>query len=352
MTATRATTTTVAKQKAKAGFGVVFADEILVGHYQDGRWSDLAIEPYGPITLDPATACLHYGQTIFEGLKGHRQPDGDTAIFRLLDHMERFNRSAARMSMPALDPEQAARGILELVARHTHVTPEAPGSLYIRPMMLASSVGLGVKPADRYRYMVLLSPVQSYFGGKTGIRLRTEERYVRAAPGGTGTAKCGGNYASSLIAQQAVVADGFDQVLWLDAIEHRKVEELSAMNFLIVDDGVLVSPPPNDTVLPSITNRSIFTLAEDLGIPAERRVIDIEDVGKPTVSEVFCCGTAAVITPVYEVTHQGRSLFKTEKAGPIGARLFDTLTAIQQGRAADDHGWRTPAGNPALPAED
>lgn len=340
-------TPTTAAAPAKKGFGSVFVDEMVVAKCENGQWTQPEVVPYEPISLDPATVCLHYGQTIFEGLKGHRQPNGDTAVFRLGDHMERLNNSARRMSMATIEPEVSARAVLELLARHTAETPEPPGSMYIRPMLIATDVGMGVKPSQKYSFMVLLTPVEDYFGGKAGIRMRTETHFSRAAPGGTGAAKAGGNYGASMIAQQAAVADGFDQVLWLDVYDRRYIEELSAMNFLMVKDGVLVSPPESETVLSSITNRSIFTLAQDLGIPNERRRIDIHEIADEGVTEVFCCGTAAIITPVFELVHEGKSLFHKEEKGPVATRLYDALTAVQQGTADDPHGWRTPCGAPA-----
>ncbi|WP_117199398.1 branched-chain amino acid aminotransferase, partial [Nocardiopsis sp. TNDT3] len=292
------------------GFGKVFTDHMVSIHYTEGKgWHDAKLEPYGPLSLDPATAALHYAQEIFEGLKAYRHPDGSLASFRPESNAARFNRSAARMAMPEL-PEELFLKSIELLLEHDGdwVPTKEDFSLYLRPFMVATDVGLGVNhPSRSYVYLLIASPVGSYFsGGVQPVTVWLSRDYTRAAPGGTGAAKFAGNYAASFLAQAQAVEQGCDQVVWLDAREHRWVEEMGGMNLWFVfgsgENARLRTPPLTGTLLPGITRESLLTLAPDLGIPAEEAPISTDEWREAAESgeltEVFACGTAAVITPV------------------------------------------------------
>ncbi|MFE3460421.1 branched-chain amino acid aminotransferase [Nocardiopsis aegyptia] len=336
------------------GFGQVFTDHMVSIRYTEGKgWHDAKLEPYGPLTLDPATAALHYAQSIFEGLKAYRHPDGTLASFRPESNAARFNRSAARMAMPELPEDLFIRSI-ELLLEHDGdwVPTKEDFSLYLRPFMFATDVGLGVNnPSRSYLYLLFASPVGSYFSG--GIRPVTvwlSKDYTRAAPGGTGAAKFAGNYAASFLAQAQAVEKGCDQVVWLDAREHRMVEEMGGMNLWFVfgsgDNARLRTPPLTGTLLPGITRESLLTLAPDLGIPAEEEPISIEEWREAAESgeltEVFACGTAAVITPVGHVkSDDGEFRVGDGTPGPVTMRLREELVGIQTGLRNDKHGWIT-----------
>ncbi|WP_304453560.1 branched-chain amino acid aminotransferase [Nocardiopsis sp. YSL2] len=336
------------------GFGQVFTDHMVSIRYTEGKgWHDAKLEPYGALSLDPATAALHYAQSIFEGLKAYRHPDGTLASFRPESNAARFNRSAARMAMPEL-PEDLFLKSIELLLEHDGdwVPSKEDFSLYLRPFMFATDVGLGVNnPSRSYLYLLFASPVGSYFSG--GIRPVTvwlSKDYTRAAPGGTGAAKFAGNYAASFLAQAQAVEQGCDQVVWLDAREHRMVEEMGGMNLWFVfgsgDNARLRTPPLTGTLLPGITRESLLTLAPDLGIPAEEKPISIEEWREAAESgeltEVFACGTAAVITPVGHVkSDDGEFSVGDGNPGPVTMRLREELVGIQTGRRNDKHGWIT-----------
>ena len=333
---------------ADPGFGRVFTDHMAIVRYVDGQgWHDARIAPRGPIAMDPATAVLHYAQEIFEGLKAYRLPDGGAALFRPEMNARRFNESAARLAMPEL-PEELFLGSLEaLIAADRDWIPQAEGgALYLRPFMFASEVFLGVKPSSEYLYIVIASSVGAYFkSGAPAVSLWVSEDYTRAAPGGTGAAKCGGNYAGSLVAQAEAIRHGCDQVVFLDAAEKRWVEELGGMNiFFVMDDGSLLTPPLGGTILPGITRDSILALAADLGLSVreERYAFDQwrADAESGRVREAFACGTAAVVTPIGRV--EGREgAFTIGNGGPglLTGQLREQLTAIQRGHAPDPHGW-------------
>ncbi len=333
---------------ADPGFGRVFTDHMAIVRYNSTTgWHDARITPRGPISLDPAAAVLHYAQEIFEGLKAYRLDDGAMALFRADANARRFNQSADRMAMPNL-PEpiflDAVRGLID-IDKDWFPTIEG-GSIYLRPFMFASEVFLGVKPSADYLFIVIAAATGAYFkGGVKAVNLMVAEHDTRAAPGGTGAAKCGGNYAASLRAQQAAIAQGFDQVVFLDAAERRYVEELGGMNlFFVMDDGSLITPPLDGTILPGITRDSLITLAreEGLAVREERYAIDQwrADAQSGRCVESFACGTAAVVTPVASVTgSDGRFTIGTGSAGQLTERLRQRLVAIQRGQAADTHGW-------------
>ena len=331
-------------------FGRVFTDHMVSIRYTEGKgWHDAQVMPRGPLTLDPATAVLHYAQEIFEGLKAYRLDDGSMALVRVEANAARFNASARRMAMAELPEELFIAAVKEAVAADARWFPPVDGgALYLRPFMFASEVFLGVKPASEYQFLVITSPVGNYFkSGAPAISLWVSEDYTRAAPGGTGAAKCGGNYASSLVAQREAIAKGHDQVVFLDAAEHRWIEELGGMNmFFVMGDGSIVTPPLTGTILPGITRDAIITLAKDAGLTVRELPYAIDqwqaDAESGKLTESFACGTAAVITPVGKVT-RGENSFTIGAGGPgqITEMLKGKLVDIQRGRAADPHGWVT-----------
>lgn len=330
------------------GFGRVFTDHMVIIRYAEGRgWHDAKITARAPLVLDPASAVLHYAQEIFEGLKAYRLADGSTALFRPDANARRFRASAERMAMPALPDELFVQSVKALVTTDRDWFPAIDGgSIYLRPFMFASEVFLGVKPSAEYLYLVIASAVGNYFkSGAPAISLLVSQHYTRAAPGGTGAAKCGGNYATSLIAQAEAIRQGFDQVVFLDAVERRWVEELGGMNvFFIFDDGSIQTPPLAGTILPGITRDSLLTLARAEGLTVRERPYGIDqwraDAQSGRLVEAFACGTAAVVTPIGSVTDaQGRFTIGAGGPGQLTARLRERLVAIQRGLALDPENW-------------
>jgi branched-chain amino acid aminotransferase len=333
---------------ADPGFGRVFTDHMVTIRYAEGKgWHDAKVGPRGPLTLDPATAVLHYAQEIFEGLKAYRLADGGMALFRPEQNARRFQRSAKRLAMPELPEELFLQSCKQLVeVDKAWFPPVDGGSIYLRPFMIASEVFLGVKPSAEYLYMVIASAAGNYFkSGAPAISIWVSEHYTRAAPGGTGAAKCGGNYASSLVAQSEAIAHGCDQVVFLDAAEHRWIEELGGMNlFFLFDDGTLITPPTDGTILEGITRESILTLAREQGLNVleQRYAIDQwrDDATSGKLVEAFACGTAAVVTPVGSV-HSSDGAFTIGAGGPgqMTQQLRAKLVDIQRGNAPDTHNW-------------
>ena len=330
------------------GFGRVFTDHMAVIRWREGEgWHDPAITRRKPLSIDPSTAVLHYAQEIFEGLKAYAQDDGGIALFRADANARRFQDSARRLAMPELPEELFLASCRQLVATERDwIPPIEGGALYLRPFMIASEVFLGVKPASEYLYMVLASAVGAYWkGGARAISLWVSHDYTRAAPGGTGAAKCGGNYATSLVAQAEAIRRGCDQVVFLDATERRWIEELGGMNiFFVFDDGSLRTPPLTGTILPGITRDSIIVLARAEGLLVDEQPYAIEDWRADAASgrlvEAFACGTAAVVTPIGQVA--GPDYGFTIGGGGTGQttqRLLDRLTAIQRGRQPGPAGW-------------
>ncbi|MFE9786561.1 branched-chain amino acid aminotransferase [Nocardia salmonicida] len=336
---------------AAPGFGRFFTDHMVSIDYADGQWGNARVEPYGPLSMDPATMVFHYGQAIFEGLKAYRQPDGEIATFRIDANAARFRRSAARMAMAELPEELFIESVRQLLDVDADWVPTAGGedSLYLRPFMFSTEAGLGVKPASAYKYLLLASPAGAYFPrGVKPVRVWLSTEYVRAAPGGTGEAKVAGNYASSLLAQAQATDQGCDQVVWLDACERRYVEEMGTNNLFFVfgtgSEARLVTPELSGSLLPGITRDSLLTLAADSGYSVEERKISVEEWRKGAesgeISEVFACGTAAVITPVGWVkSGDGEFAIGGGEPGEVTMALRDTLTGIQRGTFADTHGW-------------
>jgi branched-chain amino acid aminotransferase len=333
------------------GFGQVFTDHMITLRWSAERgWHDGRLEPYGPLTLDPATAVFHYAQEFFEGLKAYRQENGSIAMFRPDANAARFNRSARRMAMPELPEETFVRALELLVTQDRDWVPAGEGnSLYLRPFMIATQRGLGVNhPSNQYLFCVIASPAAAYFtGGAKPVTVWLSEDYTRAAPGGTGAVKCGGNYAASFVAQRQAVEQGCDQVVWLDAAEHRWVEEMGGMNLFFVRGGGtprIVTPPLTGTLLPGITRDSLLRLAPELGIEAAEEPISIgqwqAECASGDLTEVFACGTAAVITPVGQVKSQSAHWqVANGQPGPVTIRLREDLIAIQYGHRPDPFNW-------------
>ncbi|MFS0738118.1 branched-chain amino acid aminotransferase [Sphingomonas sp. 1P06PA] len=336
---------------ADPGFGRVFTDHMVTIRYAEGKgWHDATVGPRRPFTLDPASSVLHYAQEIFEGLKAYRTADGGTTLFRPQANARRFRQSAERMAMVPLPEALFIESIERLVRIDRDWIPTVEGgSLYLRPFMIASEVFLGVKPSSEYVFAVIASSVANYFkGGPRAVSLWVSRDYTRAAPGGTGAAKCGGNYAASLRAQSEAIAEGCDQVVFLDAVERRYVEELGGMNiFFVMADGSLVTPPLGGTILPGITRDSLITRARALGLTVREEPYALDqwraDSESGRLAEAFACGTAAVITSIGQV-RGGDGAFTVGGGvpGPVAARLRADLVAIQRGEAPDPHGWLHP----------
>ncbi|MEC4017244.1 branched-chain amino acid aminotransferase [Streptomyces sp. H27-D2] len=335
------------------GFGRYFTDNMVTIRWTEGRgWHDAQLVPYAPLSIDPANMTLHYAQTIFEGLKAYRQPDGGVATFRPEANAARFQTSARRLSMPELPAETFIEACDALVAQDVAWVPsQGEQTLYLRPFMFATEVGLGVKPANEYLFMIIASPAGAYVpGGVKPVSVWLSEEYVRAVPGGTGAAKTGGNYAASLVAQAQAAGHGCDQVVWLDATEHRWVEEMGGMNLYFVYEGVdggkqrIVTPALTGSLLPGITRDSLLRIAADLGYEAvEGRISTDEwkrDNANGTLTEVFACGTAAVITPVGSVkSARAEWSVGDGEPGAVTMELRKALLDIQTGNAVDTHGW-------------
>ncbi|OHV07729.1 branched chain amino acid aminotransferase [Kushneria phosphatilytica] len=339
---------------ANPGFGRYFTDHMVhVRWTKNDGWHSGELRPYGPLTLDPAASVLHYAQEIFEGIKAYRHADGSVWTFRPEKNAARFRASARRLALPELDDATFIESLRTLVRQDidwvpTPASEAEESSLYLRPFMIASEKFLGVKPSKEVDYYVIASPAAAYFkGGVKPVSIWLSSNYNRAAPGGTGYAKCGGNYAASLAAQQEAESHDCDQVAFLDAVENKWVEELGGMNlFFVYRDGRLVTPALTGTILEGVTRDSILQLGRDAGLTPEERPISIDEwregVNSGEISEVFACGTAAVITPIGElVTEHGRIGGAGEEGGEIGKRLRKQLLDLQYGRAEDTHGWLT-----------
>jgi branched-chain amino acid aminotransferase len=330
------------------GFGRFFADRMFLMRYTVAKgWHDSEIVSYGPLPLDPAAMVLHYGQEIFEGQKAYLWPDGRIGMFRPEANAARLNRSAKRMCMPEIPDEVQLAATLRLVGLLRDWVPTPPSALYVRPTLIASEAALGVRAATEYLYFIICSPVGPYFPkGFAPVRVRAEEQYVRAVEGGTGAAKAGGNYAGSLAAQAEAKKQGYDGNLWLDAIEHRFVEEMGAMNIFFVLGGKIVTSPLRGTILPGVTRDSILRLTRDEGREVEERRVSIEELAeaavKGTLTEAFAAGTAAVVTPVGTIGWRGNDLTLGDgQPGPVTRHVYQTLTDIQYGRASDPYQWMT-----------
>ena len=338
------------QDETKLGFGKIFTDHMLLIEYKEGAgWHDARVVPFGNLSLHPASTVLHYSQEIFEGAKCYRTEKGMN-LFRIRDNFERMNRSAERMGMAQIPVELCVESLLALLALDKEWTPHAEGtSLYIRPTMIATQPYLGVSASTEYLYYVLLSPSGAYYAsGLAPVGIYVEDEHVRAVRGGVGTAKTGGNYSASILAGMKAKKMGYAQVLWLDGVEQRYVEEVGAMNMMFVYEGKkVVTPVLNGSILSGITRDSTLKLAKYLGYEAEEKRIAIDDViadaksGK--ITEAFGTGTAAVISPVNKIFFKGEEvLIGDNNIGPIAQKLYDTLTGIQYGRVEDPFHWITP----------
>jgi branched-chain amino acid aminotransferase len=335
------------KSEAELGFGKYFTDHMFLMDYEKGQgWIHPRIVPYGPLSLDPSAMVLHYGQEIFEGLKAYRWTDGTIALFRPDKNIERWNRSARRLCMAETDAEMFMEGMKTLILLDRDWIPSSPGtSLYIRPTMIATEAALGVKPSSRYLFFIIIGPVGPYYPeGFSPTRIYVTKSYVRAAKGGVGETKTGGNYAASLYAATKAQELGYTQVLWLDAAEHKYVEEVGTSNIFFRIGDELITPPLAGTILPGVTRDSVLFLAREWGIPVNERLITIDEVLQDAemgrLQEMFATGTAAVISPVGEIGYQDRVIPVADgKTGPLAQRLYDEITAIQYGQKPDPYGW-------------
>ena len=340
------------QDESKLGFGSIFTDHMFLMDYEAGEgWKDARIVPYGDFHLDPAAMVLHYGQAIFEGTKCYRRADGGLQLFRPEANFARMTRSAERLGMPALDEKTALEGLKKLLEIEKDWVPHQDGtSLYIRPTMIALDAQLGVHAAHHYLFYIILSPVGSYYKeGLKPVSIYVEDEYVRAVRGGVGFTKCAGNYAASILAGEVAAKKGYSQVLWLDGVEQKYVEEVGSMNMMFAYGNKIVTPALNGSILPGITRDSIITVARAMGYEVVEERLAIADIfadaksGKLT--EAFGTGTAAVISPVGTLAWKDEILTVGDgNIGPVAQRLYDTLTGIQYGRVADDHGWVTKLG--------
>jgi branched-chain amino acid aminotransferase len=309
-------------------------------------WGNARIVPRDALRIDPAAVVFHYGQAVFEAFKAHRQPDARLALFRVWDHAARLVRSTERMAIPPIPPELFVALLSRFVAHQAKALPDYPGlPLYIRPVVIGTEAGLGIRASSQYLLFVLLSPVAPYFAGRetAGLRVLVMEDFVRASAGGTGAIKAAGNYGRSLLGLSRAKAIGCDQVIWLDARERTWVEEMEGMNVLFVRDGALVTPPTGETILAGITRDSLLTIARDEGIGVREESIRADDllaeISSGRITEAFAAGTAAVIAPIAEVVRRGETA-RLPKDRPIATQLLASLSAVQSGRAPDPRGWR------------
>ncbi|WP_322906982.1 branched-chain amino acid aminotransferase [Paenibacillus campi] len=342
--------TTAPKEKpATQGlvFGSKFTDHMFILDYEHGKgWHDARIVPYQNISLDPAAKVFHYGQTIFEGLKAYLAADGRILMFRPTKNIERLNLSNERLSIPELDPELALEALRQLILLDKDWIPEGEGtSLYVRPFVIATEPALGVAPSLKYKFMIILSPVAAYYAeGINPVKIYVESKYVRAVPGGVGMAKTAGNYAAGLKAQEGATELGYSQVLWLDGVHRKYIEEVGSMNVFFKIDGTVVTPALNGSILNGITRDSIIQLLKHWEIPVEERLLSIDELEEAhkagTLEEAFGTGTAAVISPMGELNWQGEKMVINEgKTGALSAKLYETLTGIQKGVEQDPFGW-------------
>jgi branched-chain amino acid aminotransferase len=348
--AIRIAKTTAPRPKPKdadLNFGEIFTDHMFLADFEEEKgWYDPRVEPYGPLSLDPAAAVLHYAQAIFDGLKAFRGVDGKVRLFRPQKHVERVNHSARRMCIPQLDPELALQSIVTLVRLDREWVPHTVGtSLYIRPVIIATEPFLGVRPARRYLYYVMQSPVGAYYPeGMAPVRILTVDKYVRAAEGGVGAAKTPGNYAASLYASEEAKHAGYTQVLWLDGVHRKFLDEVGTMNIMLRIGDEVVTPPLAGTILPGVTRDSVLHLLRRWGIPVSERPISIDDVvhahRRGALKEVWGTGTAAVISPVGELAYkEHRMIINDGRIGSLTQRLYDAIVGIQYGQAPDLDGW-------------
>lgn len=324
-------------------FGKYFTDHMLEADYENGEWKNVEIKPYQPLLLSPSLAALHYGQAIFEGIKAYKGPGGNAFIFRPLDNYKRFNMSAERMQMPAVPEELFMEGMRRLIEIDKNWIPAHENhSLYIRPFMFSSDEMIGVRPSDRYKFMIILSPTGPYYIAP--MRIYVEEHYTRAAPGGVGFAKAAGNYGAAMLATAEAKKKGYDQVLWTDAFEHKFVQEIGTMNVFFVMGKKIITPDlESGTILAGVTRDSAITVLKEMGYSIEERPLSIDEVIKAFeaghLQEVFGTGTAATISMIRELKYKEFVMrFNTEEC-KVSLELKRNLDAIREGKVADNHGW-------------
>ena len=329
------------------GFGKIFTDHMFVMDYSKAEgWHDARIIPYGNISISPACTALHYGTEIFEGLKAYRRPDGGVQLFRPIENIRRMNRSAERLCMPQIPEEDMMQALTTLVDLERAWVPNDPGtSLYIRPFMFGNDESLGVHAVDRATFLIILSPVGSYYKeGLNPVRIMIESQDVRAVRGGTGEAKCGGNYAASNRAGDRAEKKGYSQVLWLDGVERKYIEEVGAMNVMFKIGGKIVTPKLTGSILPGITRKSIIELLAHEGVEVEERLLSVEELSNAMkdgiLEEAWGCGTAAVVSPIGELCYKDQVyIVNNGEIGKLTQHLYDTLTALQWGKSEDPFGW-------------
>lgn len=328
-------------------FGKIFTDHMFIMDYEEGKgWINPRVEEYKNIELSPAAMVFHYGQTMFEGLKAYKTDDGRILLFRPNKNIERANHSNERLCIPKIPEDLFMEAIKTVVKVDEDWIPRKKGSsLYIRPFVIATEPALGVKPAANYKFMIILSPVGAYYKeGLNPVKIWVEDEYVRAVRGGIGEAKTGGNYAASLLSQEKAHSAGYSQVLWLDGIEHKYIEEVGSMNILFKIAGKIVTPMLNGSILAGVTRDSVITVCKDWGLEVEERRVSAEELHKAakngTLEEVFGSGTAAVISPVGTLKF-GDEVFEINngKIGEVSQKLYDTITGIQTGKLEDKFGW-------------
>ena len=338
------------KQKpdeSKLGFGKFFTDHMFVMDWSsDEGWHDARIEPFGPLVLHPAATVFHYGAEIFEGLKAYRRPDGEVQLFRPWENIKRLNNSAERLSLPQVDEEFTLAALKQYVAMEKDWVPSQPGtSLYLRPFLFGNDETLGVHTIHHARFLIIASPVGAYYAeGLNPVKIMIETEDVRAVRGGTGYTKCGGNYAASMRAGDKAAAEGYSQVLWLDGVERKYIEEVGAMNVMFLINGTVVTPMLTGSILPGITRKSCIELLKEMNYPVEERLLSVDELAQAmkdgTLQEAWGCGTAAVISPIGELRiNDTRYQVADGGIGKLSQKLYDTLTAIQWGTAPDTHHW-------------
>ena len=334
----------------KLGFGNYFTDHMFIMDYDEQNgWHDARIVPYGPLTLSPAATVFHYGAEVFEGMKAYRRPDGGVQLFRPWENIARLNRSCDRMGLPQLNPDDALQAVRELVTLDQDWVPSEPGtSLYIRPFLFGSEAKLGLHGVHAAMFVIIMSPVGSYFAeGLKPVKIIVETEDVRAVRGGTGEAKCGGNYGAANRAGERAAEKGFSQVLWLDAFQHKYVEEGGGMNVMFKIAGKVVTPMLSGSILHGITRRSCIELLKSWGTPVEERLISVDELAQAaengTLEEAWCVGTAAVVSPIGEITYHDKAYVINDfKIGETSQKLYDRLTGLQWGREPDPFGWTDP----------
>ena len=333
--------------ESKLGFGRIFTDHMLLIDYDKSKgWHNARIEPYAPLELDPAAACLHYGQMIFEGLKAYHGKDEGIYLFRAVDNFRRLNNSARRVCMPEFDIDEGLEALKTLILLDREWIPKTRGtSLYIRPTMIATEPFLGVQAASEYLFYIIIGPVGTYYAeGLDPVKIYVEDKYVRAVLGGTGEAKTGGNYAASLLPAKEAKEKGFAQVLWLDGCEKMYVEEVGTMNMFFVIDGEVITAPLTGSVLSGITRDSVIRIVRDWGLKMEEKLLSINEIvaaaSNGNLKEAFGTGTAAVISPVGQITYKDKNyLIADGKMGELSQKLYDEIVAIQYAEKPDPYGW-------------